>query len=131
MRLAPTAPGGELPGFGTEFTGGDDPDLNRPGTLLELNGGDASRLVRDEPDGDESGNGVIVGSTLPKNEEPVPVPTRGCAAEPYFAEDVEFIGAAFLSSGEGGGDPFVEERPPTTEGVKWTFFVVASLAAVP
>lgn len=63
LREVPPAPGGEPPSF--ESFGGEDPDLSRPNGFRS---GDPSGLACDDPDGDESGNGAIVGSRLLKDD---------------------------------------------------------------
>lgn len=37
------------------------------------------------------------------------------------------IGSRRLTSGEAGGEPSVDDKPPTTEGEKWTFFVESEI----
>ena len=82
--------------------------------------GDASRLVRDEPDGDESGSGVCAGSIRPNEDGPGVVL--------YWGAELKLLYEGCMPLGDCGGDPSVEERPPVTEAEKCTFFEISAAA---
>lgn len=82
-----------------------------------------SGLVPGELDGDESGRGVIAGSTLIGLDGGT---SRGLRNLELDEEGIGCEGAVVNTTepapGEGGGEPSVEDRPPTTDGEKCTFF---------
>ena len=69
-----------------------------------------------DDEGEESGSGAAVGSTL------CGMSTAGDTANVALDEVAEFSGDDPVTDGECGGDPSVDDNPPTTEGVKCTFF---------